>query len=227
MTAIRERPDQAEPQRRGLSAAPQMRKKHQVPDDVWELRTQEMRVLSWSGATNAEMAAWFDIAESTLYTWAMRWPPFGKAMHELTPNADNRVQRSLFHNALDGNVTAQIFWLKNRRANEWRDKRDIDIAADVSMEVSDNRKAAMALIHMLQSAVVDTDELSTLIEHEESDNGQAAEEDDAAREAQAQDHGRGSAEPGDDELPEPESAGEHQRAQQRTTRAADPFDFAG
>ena len=29
-------------------------------------------------------------------------------------------------------VTAQIFWLKNRKQKEWRDKRDIDLKTEVS-----------------------------------------------------------------------------------------------
>jgi hypothetical protein len=32
----------------------------------------------------------------------------------------------LYRNALAGNVTAQIFWLKNRRPSEWRDVQHID-----------------------------------------------------------------------------------------------------
>ena len=32
----------------------------------------------------------------------------------------------LYKNALAGNVTAQIFWLKNRRPAEWRDVQNIE-----------------------------------------------------------------------------------------------------
>ena len=32
---------------------------------------------------------------------------------------------SLYHQALSGNVTACIFWLKNRRPSEWRDVQNI------------------------------------------------------------------------------------------------------
>ena len=35
--------------------------------------------------------------------------------------SDDRVEESLYRNALAGNTTAQIFWLKNRRPDRWRD----------------------------------------------------------------------------------------------------------
>jgi hypothetical protein len=42
--------------------------------------------------------------------------------------SDERVVESLYQQALAGNVTAQIFWLKNRRPSEWRDVHQIDQA---------------------------------------------------------------------------------------------------
>lgn len=33
-------------------------------------------------------------------------------------------------------TTAQIFWLKNRKPNEWRDKRDIEHSGSISNEVN-------------------------------------------------------------------------------------------
>jgi len=43
-----------------------------------------------------------------------------------TDASDERVVDSLYKNALAGNVTAQIFWLKNRRPSEWRDVQNIE-----------------------------------------------------------------------------------------------------
>ena len=36
-----------------------------------------------------------------------------------------RVENSLYQNAIAGNVTAEIFWLKNRRPDRWRDVQQI------------------------------------------------------------------------------------------------------
>jgi hypothetical protein len=40
--------------------------------------------------------------------------------------ADYAVESALFQNAMSGNVTAQIFWLKNRKPERWNDKREIE-----------------------------------------------------------------------------------------------------
>lgn len=34
------------------------------------------------------------------------------------------------------NTTAQIFWLKNRKPAEWRDKRDVEVSGEVTNKVS-------------------------------------------------------------------------------------------
>ena len=37
---------------------------------------------------------------------------------------DDEVEEALHKKALEGDTTAMIFWLKNRRPNDWRDKRE-------------------------------------------------------------------------------------------------------
>ncbi len=41
---------------------------------------------------------------------------------------DYEVENALLKNALDGNVTAQIYWLNNRKPKQWRNKQDIDLS---------------------------------------------------------------------------------------------------
>ena len=50
--------------------------------------------------------------------------------------SDDRVEESLYRNALAGNTTAQIFWLKNRRPDRWRDVQNIN--ADVGHYILSN-----------------------------------------------------------------------------------------
>ena len=33
---------------------------------------------------------------------------------------------------VQGDTTAQIFWLKNRRPEQWRDKRDVSVEGEIS-----------------------------------------------------------------------------------------------
>lgn len=54
---------------------------------------------------------------------------------------------------VQGDTTAQIFWLKNRRPEQWRDKRDVSVEGEIS--TNDPFKG------------LSTDELRKLIESEE------------------------------------------------------------
>lgn len=44
--------------------------------------------------------------------------------------ADYEVENALYKAALDGNTTAIIFWLKNRKPKKWRDKPADEAEAD-------------------------------------------------------------------------------------------------
>lgn len=160
MTKIRQRQDPPDknrhtnksvaPNGRGLSLAPRGRQRHQVPDDVWEDRTKEVRAMAWAGCSQQEMAAWFDVTLSTFQQWLIRWPPMGEAMALMGRLADDRVVQALYTQALEGNVGAAVFWLKNRRRNEWRDRWDIDVSGEIKTDAMDTRQLALALIATLR-----------------------------------------------------------------------------
>jgi len=82
------------------------------------------------GATDEEVAHFFNISTSTFYNWKKEYPEFLEAIKDGKENADAKVAKSLYQTALSGNTTAQIFWLKNRRTRDWRDKQDIDVKSD-------------------------------------------------------------------------------------------------
>lgn len=109
----------------------------------------QARKLCLLGATDAEMAEFFGVAESTLHLWKKQHPKFSEAIKQGKDQADAEVASKLYHRALgyehpdvhvsnyQGDVTltplvkhyppdpaAAIFWLKNRQRGKWRDKFD-------------------------------------------------------------------------------------------------------
>ena len=46
---------------------------------------------------------------------------FAGAVDDARAIADDKVGSALHNNAVEGNVWAQIFWLKNLRRSEWSD----------------------------------------------------------------------------------------------------------
>lgn len=62
-------------------------------------------------------------------------------------------------------TTAQIFWLKNRKPKEWRDKQDIQHSGEVSQNVSVDGKVDIKKLNDEE-----LDELETLIKKSTSDD---------------------------------------------------------
>ena len=100
------------------------------------------------GATDQEIADFFGIEVRTVYRWKVDNDEFCQALKAGKETADDRVERSLYQRAIGyeqdevkifmpaqaadpvyapfrakiaPDVTAAIFWLKNRRKDEWRD----------------------------------------------------------------------------------------------------------
>jgi len=120
------------------------------------------------GATDREIADFFEVTESTLYLWKNTHPEFSEALKTGKGPADNRVEQSLYRRAtgytydaekifqyegtpvrvdyvehVAPDVTACIFWLKNRRPEEWREKSEVDLnVTDLAAAIEEGRKRA-------------------------------------------------------------------------------------
>ena len=100
------------------------------------------------GAKDEEIASFFEVEENTINRWKREFPAFRIALKDGKKEADTTVAQSLYHRAIGqfvkiekmvydaeakkhekvtlsvqtpSDVTAQIFWLKNRRPDLWRD----------------------------------------------------------------------------------------------------------
>lgn len=103
------------------------------------------------GLTDEQIADNMGISTSTLYDWKNKYSEISEALKKGKEIVDIQVENALLKRALgysysevttekDGNkikqkitkkqvipdTTAQIFWLKNRRPDKWRDKPPID-----------------------------------------------------------------------------------------------------
>ena len=77
------------------------------------------------GLTYEQISKNIGIDTSTLWDWRKKEPNISNALKKGREVVDFEVENALLKNALNGNVTAQIFWLKNRKKNEWREKVEI------------------------------------------------------------------------------------------------------
>ncbi|WP_341918673.1 terminase [Polaromonas sp. YR568] len=113
------------------------------------------------GATDAQLADFFEVSVSTINLWKVQHPEFSESIKVPKAQADERVEQSLFrramgyeHDEVDIRVidhalvqtpirkyyppdsTAMIFWLKNRKPSEWRDKQEHEHSGSVTVVAS-------------------------------------------------------------------------------------------
>lgn len=83
------------------------------------------------GLTDEEIAEKVGITVRTLYRWQKHSVtnadgeltyPIKEALRKGKELPDRKVENALLNKALSGDVTAMIFWLKNRRPDRWSDK---------------------------------------------------------------------------------------------------------
>jgi hypothetical protein len=136
--------------------------------------------LAAAGATDAEIADGLGIDRSTLRRWFLAYPQLNAAVKAAKDTIDQRVERSLFKRAVeDGDTTAHIFWLKNRRPLEWRDRKETEIIVPdpgQDAEQLDTRGAALAALALFTEAQYDPRATGVLLDAtanaEEKDDGE-------------------------------------------------------
>lgn len=74
------------------------------------------------GLTDKQIAENIGINRTTLYDWKKKEINITDALKKGKEVVDFEVENALLKSALEGNTTAQIFWLKNRQTKKWRDK---------------------------------------------------------------------------------------------------------
>lgn len=116
------------------------------------------------GLTDAQLAEKMNIGARTLYDWKLKYPQISQALKKGKEVVDIQVENALLKRALgydfqeekieksdkDGvkvvqtikhippDTTAQIFWLKNRRPDRWRDKPELTTADDGGVQIIDD-----------------------------------------------------------------------------------------
>ena len=67
-----------------------------------------------------------EISRPTFYKWVNHSQENTNKFYNILDSRTIEVEDSLYKEALEGNTTAQIFWLKNRGRQRWSDKQEIE-----------------------------------------------------------------------------------------------------
>lgn len=106
-----------------------------------EVKSTLLKGWARNGLTNEQIAANMGISKVTFYEWRNKFPNFANLIKEDKDYADTQVENALYKQALEGNVTAAIFWLKNRRRNNWKDKQDVEVSGEIGIAADVIRRA--------------------------------------------------------------------------------------
>lgn len=104
------------------------------------------------GATDAQLADFFEVSVSTINLWKVQHKAFSESIKVPKEEANDKVEQSLYrramgyeHDEVDIRVvdhelvkteirkyyppdtTAAIFWLKNRRPSDWREVKAVEL----------------------------------------------------------------------------------------------------
>lgn len=109
----------------------------------WEAEEKILLIEGWArnGLTNEQIAENMQISVVTLWEWRKKSIKISNALKIGKEEADLNVENALYKAALKGNTTAIIFWLKNRKSKEWRDKIQQEITTESAVKlVIDNNE---------------------------------------------------------------------------------------
>lgn len=117
-----------------------------------------LKIEGWArdGLVDEQIAQNIGINPATLYDWKKKYPEISKALKKGKEVVDRQVENALLKRALgykyeeiktekteEGkkvtvtvkevvpDTTAQIFWLKNRKPDQWRDKQQIEHSGEI------------------------------------------------------------------------------------------------
>ncbi len=141
------------------------------PSDYEDDFARQAQKLAELGATDQEVADFFDVDVRTIYRWKHVHEDFCHALKVGKDIADERVERSLYQKAIGyeqdevkifmpsgaeepvyapfrakvaPDTTAAIFWLKNRRSGAWRDKQEVEHSGAIDTSSKEQRDAAVS-----------------------------------------------------------------------------------
>ena len=137
------------------------KKRRNVTYKDWITEEGIIKLEGWArdGLIDEQIANNIGIHPSTIYDWKKKYPEIAEALKKGKEIIDREVENALLKRALgyeykevktevsdkDGiktvttikevvpDVTAQIFWLKNRKPKEWRDKQEVEHSGNMNI----------------------------------------------------------------------------------------------
>lgn len=94
--------------------------------DEWLEKDKLILLEGWArdGLTYEQISHNMGIDTSTLWDWRKKNDNISNALKKGKEVVDFEVENALYKSAMEGNVTAQIYWLKCRQKNKWSEAKE-------------------------------------------------------------------------------------------------------
>lgn len=159
-----------------------------APTKYKEGYNEQVYKLCLLGATDKDIADFFEVTETTVNNWKIEFPEFFESIKRGKQIADSNVADRLYQRALgfehdseeikivEGSIervkvrkvyapdpTSAIFWLKNRQPEKWRDRSETKLSGDkenplIPNQEIDYSKLSESLLLELEAAQIKNNE---------------------------------------------------------------------
>ena len=91
-----------------------------------EIKEKFPLIEGWAkeGLTDEQISRNLGISKVTFYKYKASCSELNELLKRSKEVVDYEVENALYKSAIGGNVSAMIFWLKNRRPDKWKDKKE-------------------------------------------------------------------------------------------------------
>ena len=91
-----------------------------------EIKEKFPLIEGWAkeGLTDEQISRNLGISKVTFYKYKASCSELNELLKRSKEVVDYEVENALYKSAIGGNVSAMIFWLKNRKPQQWKDRRE-------------------------------------------------------------------------------------------------------
>jgi len=101
------------------------------------------------GVSIKEACDYAGVSRMTIWRWRKKYLGFNNKVLLIIDSRTQTVEDALYMNAVNGNITAQIFWLKNRAKERWSDRFEHSEELKGEITITDARQKILSRINSI------------------------------------------------------------------------------
>lgn len=109
------------------------------PKTITQTALDKVRTLAAQGCSKRQCAAMLGMGESTYLAKQVEYPELSEAFDLGRQQGITAVAGALYTKALVGDVAAMRYWLNNKDAEEWQEKRLLEAGENLSKSIASMR----------------------------------------------------------------------------------------